>query len=296
VCQAALSLVLLSAAGLLTAALQRLEKQDFGFEQDRRIVATMDPRLAGYRSDQLSALYRSIHDSIASIPGVSSVALCQYSPLKGGGWGAGVWIDGQPAPGPNDDNSAAWDRLAAGYFDVIGTPIIRGRGISEEDTAASRKVAVVNEAFARWFFKDEDPIGKHFGKEAGNSRQFEIVGVAKDARYLALDQPIGAFFFLPEAQAEYAQGNLGSVFLHDIVILTRPGASLYDAQVRQAMASADPDLPIISIRLLREQIASQFARQRLIARLTLLVRRSFASLSVDRIAWSHCLQRRTPHE
>jgi len=198
VCQAALSLVLLSAAGLLTAALQRLEKQDFGFEQDRRIVATMDPRLAGYRSDQLSTLYRRIHDSITSIPRVSSVALCQYSPLKGGGWGAGVWIDGQPAPGPNDDNSAAWDRVAAGYFDVIGTPIIRGRGISEEDTAASRKVAVVNEAFARWFFKDEDPIGKHFGKEAGNSRQFEIVGVAKDARYLALDQPIGAFFFCPK--------------------------------------------------------------------------------------------------
>jgi predicted permease len=198
------------------------------------------------------------------------VALCQYSPLKGGGWGAGVWVDGQPAPGPNDDNSAAWDRVAAGYFDVIGTPIIRGRGISEEDTAASRRVAVGNEAFARRFFKDEDPIGRHFGKGAGNSRQFEIVGVAKDARYLALDQPIGAFFFLPEAQAEYAQGNLGSLFLHDIVIPTRPGASLYDAQVRQAMASADPDLPTISIRPLREQVASQFARQRLIARLTSL--------------------------
>ena len=269
VCQAALSLALLSAAGLLTAALQRLEKQDFGFEQDRRIVATMDPRLASYRPDQLSALYRRIHDSIASIPGVSSVALCQYSPLRGGGWGAGVWVDGQPAPGPNDDNSAAWDRVGAGYFDVIGTPIIRGRGISEEDTAASRRVAVVNEAFARRFFKDEDPIGKHFGKEAGNSRQFEIVGVVKDARYLALDQPIGAFFFLPEAQAEYSQGNLGSLFLHDIVILT-PGASLYDAQVRQAMALADPDLPIISIRPLREQVAGQFARQRLIARLTSL--------------------------
>jgi hypothetical protein len=181
-----------------------------------------------------------------------------------------VWVDGQPAPGPNDDNSAAWDRVAAGYFDVIGTPIIRGRGISEEDTAASRRVAVGNEAFARRFFKDEDPIGRHFGKGAGNSRQFEIVGVAKDARYLALDQPIGAFFFLPEAQAEYAQGNLGSLFLHDIVIPTRPGASLYDAQVRQAMASADPDLPIISIRPLSEQVASQFARQRLIARLTSL--------------------------
>src|SRR5437588_3216962 len=87
--QAALSLVLLSAAGLLTAALQKLENQDLGFEQDRRIVASMNPRLAGYRSDQLPTLYRRIHDSIASIPGVSSVALSQYSPV-GSGWGDGV--------------------------------------------------------------------------------------------------------------------------------------------------------------------------------------------------------------
>src|SRR5437588_10321008 len=82
--QAALSLVLLSASGLLTAALHNLENQNLGFEQDRRIVATMNPRLAGYRTKQLSLLYRRIHDSIASIPGVSSVALCQYSPLSGG--------------------------------------------------------------------------------------------------------------------------------------------------------------------------------------------------------------------
>jgi predicted permease len=267
--QAALSLVLLSAAGLLTAALQRLENNDLGFAQDRRIIANIDPRLAGYRSDQLPTLYRRIHDSIASIPGVSSVALCQYSPV-GYGWGAGVWVDGHPAPGPTDDNSAAWDRVSAGYLDVIGTPIVGGRGISEEDTASSRKIAVINEAFARRFFQNEDPIGNHFGTEADNSRQYEVVGIAKDARYLTLDKPDGAFFFLPEAQADYSQTNLGSLFLHDIVILTRPGASLSDAQVRQAMASVDPSLPIISIRTLMEKVATQLTQQQLIARLTSL--------------------------
>jgi predicted permease len=269
VVQAALSLVLLSAAGLLTAALQRLENQDLGFVQDRRIVASMDPRLAGYRSDQLPTLYRRIHDSIASIPGVSSVALCQYSPV-GYGWGAGVWVDGHPAPGPKNDNSAAWDRVSAGYLDVIGTPVVIGRGISEDDTGSSRKVAVINEAFARNFFQNEDPIGKHFGTEADNSRQYEVVGIAKDARYLNLDKPDGAFFFLPEAQADYSQTNLGSLFLHDIVILTRPGASLSDAQVRQAMASVDPSLPIISIRTLKQKVATQLTQQQLIARLTSL--------------------------
>jgi len=269
VVQAALSLVLVSAAGLLTAALQRLEHQDLGFVQDRRIVASMDPRLAGYRSDQLPTLYRRIHDSIATLPSVSSVALSQYSPV-GYGWGAGVWVDGHPVPGPNDDNSAAWDRVSAGYLDVIGTPIVRGRGISDEDTASSRKVAVINEAFARKFFRNEDPIGKHFGTEADNSRRYEVVGIGKNARYLALDRPDGAFFFLPEAQADYSQTNLGSLFLHDIVILTRPGGSLSDAQVRQAMASVDPSLPIISIRTLKEKVATQLTQQQLIAHLTSL--------------------------
>jgi len=271
VLQAALSLVLLSAAGLLTAALQSLENQNFGFQQDRRVVATIDPRLAGYRPGQLSPLYRRIHDSIAGIPGVSSVALCLYSPQSArAGWGTGVWVDGHPVPGPRDDNFASWDRVTAGYFDVIGNPIVKGRGMSGQDTSASQKVAVIDEAFARKFFRNEDPIGKHFGWKPDASREFEVVGVAKDARYLTYnrDRLHIPFFFLPEAQADYTQTNLGSLFLHEIVILSKPGASLSVARVSQAMASADQNLPIISIRTLREQVANQFTQQRLIARLT----------------------------
>jgi ABC-type antimicrobial peptide transport system permease subunit len=102
--------------------------------------------------------------------------------------------------------------------------------------------------------------------------------VARDARYMTrdLDQPGRPFFFLPEAQAEYTQTNLGSLFLRDIVIRARPGANLSIAEVRQAVASVDPGLPLISIRTLREQVASQFTQQRLIARLTSL----FAILSL----------------
>jgi predicted permease len=271
VLQTALSLVLLSAAGLLTSALQRLEDQDFGFDQDRRIVAAMNARLASYQTDRLSLLYRRIHDSIASIPGVSSVALCLYSPQKGGGWGAGIRVDEHAAPGPMDENFAAWNRVTAGYLDVVGTPIVRGRGISGQDTSTSRKVAVINETFARKFFKNEDPIGKHFSSTASAASPLvEVVGVAKDARYLPinLDKPIVPFFFLPEAQADYTQRNLGSLFLNDIVVLTSPGASVSIARLREAMASVDPNLPIVSIRTLREQVANQFTQQRLIARLT----------------------------
>jgi predicted permease len=277
VLQAALSLVLLSASGLLTAALRNLETQNFGFEQNRRTVVNIDPQLAGYRAEQLTPLYRRIHDSFASFPGVSSAALCSYSPQSGDSWNDGVYVDGQPAPGPKDDNSSAFDRVTGGYFEVIGNPILRGRGISEQDTESSRHVAVVNEAFARKFFKHEDPIGKHFGRsEIGAKRQYEIVGIAKDARYLTynLEQPIGPFFFLPESQhdvfpkAEFTQGDVRSHFLHEIIVVTKPGANVPVSALRRALAAVDPNIPVNLVRTLREQVASQFNQQRLIARLT----------------------------
>lgn len=275
--QAALSLVLLSAAGLLTAALYSLQNQNLGIDPDRRIVMNVEPRLAGYGYQQLTPLYRRIRDSLSSIPGVTGVALCTYSPQNGNLWGGKVWVDGHPPPGPNDVNSAFWDRVTAGYFDVIGNPILGGRGITEQDTATSLHVAVINEAFARKYFKDENPIGKRFGRLGiGYERQYEVVGVAKNIRNVttSLDTPVGPFYFLPESQHDVAASegpnevSPGSHFAHDIVIATRPGVILSDAQLRQHMASLDPNLPVISIRNLKEQIAEQFRQQRLAARLT----------------------------
>jgi len=278
VLQVAVSLVLLSAAGLLTAALQRLEHLELGFAQDHRVVATMDPRLAGYRPDRLSPLYARIHDAVTRIPAVASAALCLYSPLGRGGWFTRVWIDGHLPPGPKDDNVAAWNRVTAGYFDVVGTPIVKGRGISEEDTATSRPVAVIDETFARTYFRNEDPIGKHFGRKSESSREFEVVGVVLDAKYSAsdLDARARPSFFLAEPQAEYSQTNLGSLFLHDVVVRTKPGVQLSTAALRQAIDSVDPRLPLISIHTMQEQVAGQFTQQRLIARLVSL----FGALSL----------------
>jgi hypothetical protein len=191
--------------------------------------------------------------------------------------GGGIWVDGHPAPGPQDDNSAFWDRLTSGYFSAVGQPILRGRAISEQDSATSQHVAVINEAFAQRFFRNEDPIGKHFGQHGmGSERDYEIVGIAMNARYVSRDiaKPVSPFFFLPEAQHDFlpkdasADANPGSHYLHDIVIVIEPGVSLSIAQVLQAMADVDPNLPIISIRTLSEQVAGQFIQQRLIARLT----------------------------
>jgi predicted permease len=272
--QAALSLVLLSASGLLLEALQHLENQSFGFEQKRRIVANIEPRLAGYGADQLTPLSERVRESLAAIPGIAGVALCTYSPLGGNNWGAGIRVDGHPEPGPRDDNSASWDRVTPGYLGVTGNRILRGRDISEQDTATSPHVAVINEAFVRKFFRGEDPMGKHFGMHGtGYEREYEIVGIAEDARYLntRYDKPVDAFFFLPERQHDIVKGkdaNPGSHFLRDIIIVTQPSVSLSFERVRQAIASVDPSLPISNVRTLSEQVFSQFAQQRLIARLT----------------------------
>ena len=277
VAQATLSLLLLSTAGLLTAALRGLEHQAFGFEQDDRIVARINPRLAGYRQDQLSPLYERIRDALSRVPGVSGVALSIHSPFGNNAWGGGIVVDGRPAPGPQDDTFSFWNRVTAGYFDVIGTPIVRGRGISEQDMAASRHVAVINQAFARKFFNGVDPLGKRFGQHGiGSEREYEVIGIAADARYydFDLDKPVAAMFFLPEAQHDVSpaspstDANPGSHFLNDIVVATRAGVRLSVPALRNVLMSVDSALPIISVRPLKEQVAGAFSQQRLIAWLT----------------------------
>lgn len=275
--QAAIALVLLSASGLLTSALQKLEKQDFGFEQDRRTVVSFNPRLTGYKPEQLAPLYRRIEEAVRSIPGVEAAALCIYSPLSGNNWGMDVWIQGHPAPGPREDAQAAYDRVGVGYFAAIGNPMRRGRVFDERDTGTSQHVAIVNEAFARKFFKNEDPLGKYFGRASlGGPNRYQVVGVAKDARHqiFDLDKPIHPFFFLPETQHDVAaetgskELDPGSHYLQNLVVRARPGAAEISSQVRHALASADPNLAITSIQTLREQVANVFRQQQLLARLT----------------------------
>jgi predicted permease len=282
--QAALSLVLLSSAGLLTATLRNLENQDFGFDQERRTLVNIDPQLGGYRVEQLAALYRRLHDSFAGLPGVASVAMCMYSP-QSSDWYHSIYVDGQSTPGPNDDNSAGVDRVTSGFFEAIGNPILQGRGITEQDTANSQPVAVVNQAFAKKFFKQENPIGKFFGNsDPRATRLYEIVGVAKDASMVDDNsgKPIAPFFFLPEAQytvypkPEDTQSDSLTHYMHDVILVLKPGAAVSREQIRQVMASIDPNLPVNSIRSLREQVAGAFRQQRLIARLTSL----FAIVSV----------------
>jgi predicted permease len=278
VAQAALSLVLLCAAGLLTQSLRNMQRQDFGFEVENRYVFHLDPQMAGYGPDELLALYRQLEENLLAIPGVARVSFALYSPMEGNNWGETVYIEGQepPPPGTNQ-NGSSWLRVSAGYFETIGTRIVKGRAFTERDDASSRNVAVVNQTFASKFFPNEDPIGKRFGdldpRYAGN---FEIVGVTEDTQYRGATRTIPPTFFLPAAQwvlydePRFRAFEDVSHYLSSGVILTTAPVPNLEPQVRQALGRAHPDLALIDFISFAAQVEGNFLQQAMLAKLTSL--------------------------
>jgi putative ABC transport system permease protein len=163
IAQAAMSLVLLSAAALLAQSLRNLEHQDFGFETQGRYMTWINPTLGNDKPEQMEQRFRQIDDSLRETPGVRMVAPALYAPMTGDSWNNGVRIQGRPEPGPKEDTSAGFVRVMPGFFETIGAKMVMGRAFTEDDTAATPNVAVVNEAFVKRFFKGQNPIGQHFG-------------------------------------------------------------------------------------------------------------------------------------
>ncbi len=276
--QAALSLVLLTAAGLLIQSLQNLEHQKFGIATANRYVVHLDPAGAGYTSTRLQPLYQKLEQRFSALPGVQSVGLALYSPLEGNNWGDCVFVEGRPPHGSAECGSfgSSWDRVSPGFFATVGQSIIRGRGVTEQDTQASRFVAVVNQAFVRKFFPREDPIGKHFGTDGQQySNSFEIVGVVADAKYTNPRDPVRSMFFRPLAQqftsykdSGALSGESRSMFINSILIHFKSPQQDAEALIRRTLASIDPNLAVVSLHTLDYQVSGNFNQERLTARLT----------------------------
>ncbi len=159
IAQAAVSLVLLSAAAMLGGSLRNLEHQDFGFDPDGRyLVYINSPLLSNHKQEQLVPLFREMQDRLSVIPGVRGVSSVTYAPMSGDQWGHDIRIQGKPEPGPKDDVSADWTRITPGFFDTIGARMLSGRAINEDDNGNTRRVAVINEAFARKLLGNQNPI------------------------------------------------------------------------------------------------------------------------------------------
>ncbi len=274
VLQAALSVVLLVGAGLMAKSLNNLENQDFGVETQNRIVIHINPDTAGYKSEQLEALYQRIDQSLHALPGVQKAALSLYTPLEGNNWGEGVYIQGRPEPGPNEPNGASWVRVGPEFFDIVGQHVLRGRGITEHDTATSLPVSVVNQAFVKKFFpKGEDPIGVHFGVYGmKSSADFEIIGVVSDVKYNNVRRPTRAMYFRPLLQVSRTvpESDFRSLFAGAIMLQTKGSIDGLESQVRRALATINPNLTVSRYDTFTDQIKGQFNQERLIARLTLM--------------------------
>ena len=276
--QAALSIVLIASAILMAKSLGRLEKQDFGVATNNRYILHIDPRGAGYSIPRLPELYRSIESRFSALPGVGHVALAMYSPLEGDNWGECVIQQGHPAPGPNDRCGATWDRVSPQYLASIGVPMVRGRDLSDEDTATSLPVAVVNQTFVNRFYPKDDPIGKHFGIDVPQySGSFEIVGVFRDFKMNNPRDPVRPVFLRPLSQflTNYKDPTMvtieqQSMFANAILVdftRTPPGA---EELMRKTLASIDPNLTVVDLRTFNAQVAGNFNSERLLAQLTSL--------------------------
>ena len=270
--QMAMSLVLLSAAAMLGQSLRNHENQRLGFDPSDRYLVSIDPHASGIPETQVALLFQRIEARLREIPGVRSVGAVQEAPP--GGWlSSGIQIEGQPEHGPGTDFISGWTRVTPGFFPTYGDRIVMGRAITEEDTAATRPVAVVNEAFAKRFFGGQNPVGQHFGPASErNAGMYEIVGVAANVKFENnLAQPM---YLLPEAQStQFESANaesqeVWSHYLYNVVIWAPGNPPGLELLVKKALADVNPDLIMDGMESYPEVIRDDFAQQNMTASLT----------------------------
>jgi len=277
VVQATLSVVLLAGAGLLTRSLQKLQHQDFGYEMDHRVTISLTAPFSAYPQPKLDAMYLELEERLLQIPGVRRAALALYTPLQDN-WGEIPIREGQGMPNVNESVGSSWDHVTPGYLNALGQQIIRGRGITEQDTASTRNIAVVDETFVRKFFKPgEEPLGAHFGLDLPKySGTYEIVGIVRNAKYsdAANSEPPRPMFFVPLAQRVHYNDDLlqmvedSTHFIEGAVLEVQGNMDGLEPQVRHALSEVDPNLTLLNMHTLQDQVDSEFDQQRAVAQMT----------------------------
>jgi macrolide transport system ATP-binding/permease protein len=271
--QVALSLVLLTGAGLLGESLRQLQQQTLGFEPEDRVVVRLDlPSTFAGDIPRLTTLYRGLREELSRLPGVLGVTYSLYSPMEGNNWSSGISIEGRDDP--ERRNGSSWNRVGPRYFETLGTRVLRGRAPDERDTPASPRVAVVNEAFVKRYFENEEPIGRRLGiGSVETARDMEIIGVVEDVKYTSPNQPTRPMIFMPDFQMPPARDGAGnamarSTLLRALSIHASVGAGVLEPPLRQAVARVAPDVTVVRVIPMTEQVSGNFAMNRLLSGLT----------------------------
>ncbi|HEU5453921.1 MAG TPA: ABC transporter permease [Terriglobales bacterium] len=274
VVQATLSVVLVGGAMMLTRSLANLQHQNLGFETSNRIEVEINNPPATYPVEKLNALYREMQNRLGQMPGIEQVGLALYNPLTDN-WGEMIYVAGHPAPSMDENSSSSWDRVTASYLPAVGQPVLRGRGFTEADNENSAPVALVNESFVKRFFKSgEDPIDQHFGMDVPEAAgTYRIVGVVRDAKYASwtIRRKILPMFFVPMPQVvHYANPLLDKVelrshYINGILLVTRTAPGALEPLLTKTLADIDPNLTIISVRSLQQQLDQVLDQPRAVA-------------------------------
>jgi predicted permease len=258
VSQVALSLLLLVGAGLLLRSLHKLRGIDVGFDRTNVLLADME--MHPVPSEQRGGLYRRLEERLHQIPGVRSASLSLIGLFAGVQMVNSLSIEGYtPPPGP--ELGARINVVSPKYFATVGMALLAGRGFSDHDTAASPKVAIVNETFSRTFFPGENPLGRRISTKPqfDPSQAIEIVGVVKDSKYNDLRQEVRSMFYLPLFQTT-SQFN-------SVEVRTSENPLAVAGPVRQVLREAHPDIEIGPFKTLDDQVNQSLVRERLLSKL-----------------------------
>ena len=265
VAEIALALVLLVGAGLLIRTFAALHNVVPGF--DPHNVLTMETSLTGAHYDQTAGvdlMTRQVLDRIQAIPGVEAAAASSYLPLQGG-LGLGFVIEGRPLTNGPVHGGASWNYVTWRFFDVFRIPIVRGRAFTERDNAGAPPVVIINEAMARRYWKDANPIGQRLIIGKGMGPDFvqaprEIIGIASDTRDGGLNSDPFPATFIPLSQVLDSYMTLNNRFMPlSWLVRTKVAPFSLGAPIQKAFRDA-ADLPVARVRTMDQIVVQSTAR------------------------------------
>lgn len=244
--EVALSLVLLVGAGLLIRSFLSLLRTDPGFNPDHLLTMNLVLPAAKYKDDpSRAAFYTDLVQRVKGQPGVESAAMVNYLPLGGSNSSDSYLVEGVPEPQPEQENDGRYRVATPDYFHTMGISIVRGRAFTDQDKAGALPVVIVNEAFVRKHWPNENPIGKRirFYGPLDRAPWMEIVGVIEDVKH-ELDLPVTPEYYLPHAQDSW----------NAMVLVARtsvdPGSVA--AALRQQVWAIDKDQPVFDVKTMQE--------------------------------------------
>jgi predicted permease len=259
--QVALSLLLLIGAGLFTRSLSNLQDIRPGFEVHNLLSFSVDPTLNGYKAERATAFYQQLTQELAALPGAQSAALALVPPLSFSDWDSDFSVEGYAAKAGEDMNSHE-NYVSPGFFAALKIPLEAGRDFTARDSIGAPKVAVVNRKFARRYFGDRDPVGRHIGNgtDTGTKTDVEIVGVVGDTKYETIRDDIPRQVFFPYLQRDRS-GNMTAYVRTDV-----PPNQMFPV-LRAAARKLDANLPVYLMKTVERQRDDSLSVDRLAATL-----------------------------